>query len=399
MSGEVRKTDLNIYSPFLMKGEVSVAGGEKVPVTILRDTAASRSIILNSVLPLSDETSLNSFELVQGFGMKFVNVPLHRVHLKSELLSGEVVLAASPVFPINGVDLLLGNDFAGGKILVNPDVTAVPVFSDGPDELQIKFPKLFPMCAITRAMAHNSAKSDADAVVNLEDSFMSDLFLDQDSHLDSVNAPVTSSHSPPQTSPPDKTPDDLKSRENLILEQSQDPSLSSLFSRVLSHEEIKNVPVGVFCKDGILMRKWTPPHASAEDDWCVVNQIVVPQKLCPSVLSLAHDNFMAAHLGVNKTYDCILRQFFWPGLKSDVKNYCKTCGVCQISGKPNQKIPPYPFHPVPAVDGPFDQVLVDCVGPLPRTKSGNKFLLTIMCAATRFPEAIPLRKITAPTVH
>lgn len=34
----------------------------------------------------------------------------------------------------------------------------------------------------------------------------------------------------------------------------------------------------------------------------------------------------------------------------------------------------------------------------PRTKSGNKFLLTVMCSAMRFPEAIPMRKITAPAV-
>ena len=30
------------------------------------------------------------------------------------------------------------------------------------------------------------------------------------------------------------------------------------------------------------------------------------------------------------------------------------------------------------------------MGPLPKTKSGNQYLLTIMCASTRFPEAIPL---------
>lgn len=38
---------------------------------------------------------------------------------------------------------------------------------------------------------------------------------------------------------------------------------------------------------------------------------------------------------------------------------------------------------------------MDCTGPLPRTKSGNQFLLTVMCVITRFPEAVPLRNITA----
>lgn len=67
-------------------------------------------------------------------------------------------------------------------------------------------------------------------------------------------------------------------------------------------------------------------------------------------------------------------------------------------GKPNQGVLPAPLRPIPAVGEPFSHVIVDCVGPLPRTKSGNQFLLTMMCVATRFPEAIPLRKITAPTI-
>lgn len=46
----------------------------------------------------------------------------------------------------------------------------------------------------------------------------------------------------------------------------------------------------------------------------------------------------------------------------------------------------------------FEEVLVDCVGPLPKTKAGNQYLCTIMCRATRFPEAVPLRNIKAPVI-
>jgi hypothetical protein len=81
-----------------------------------------------------------------------------------------------------------------------------------------------------------------------------------------------------------------------------------------------------------------------------------------------------------------------------VAEFCKTCHACQLVGKPNQKILVVPLQPIPAFEEPFNRVIVDCAGPLPKTKSGNQYLLTIMCASTRFPEAIPLRKITAPVI-
>ncbi len=62
-------------------------------------------------------------------------------------------------------------------------------------------------------------------------------------------------------------------------------------------------------------------------------------------------------------------------------------------GKPNQAVPPAPLKPIPAIGEPFECVIKDFVGPLPKTKSGYTYLLTIMCAATRYPEAIPLRSL------
>lgn len=41
---------------------------------------------------------------------------------------------------------------------------------------------------------------------------------------------------------------------------------------------------------------------------------------------------------------------------------------------------------------PFEKIVIDCVGPLP-WKSGHTYLLTMMCAATRYPRAIPLSSI------
>ena len=139
------------------------------------------------------------------------------------------------------------------------------------------------------------------------------------------------------------------------------------------------------------MRKWRPPDFSAEDEWTVNHQIVVPRIYRPEILNLAHETPMPGHYGVNKTCYKILNNFYWQGLKSDVSQHCKSCHTCQMVGKPNQTIAKAHLQPIHVSDEPFSRIIFDCVGPLPKTKSGCNYLLTIMCASTRLPEAIPLR--------
>lgn len=159
--------------------------------------------------------------------------------------------------------------------------------------------------------------------------------------------------------------------------------------------ELHNHAVAYFLDDDVLMRKWTPDSAH---EWSSVFQVVVPAPYRSQVLAIAHDHAFAGHLGVKKTYYRILKHFFWPALKGDIAKYCQSCHACQIAGKPNQVIPPAPLQPIPVMGEPFERILIDCVGPLPRTKSGHVFLLTFMCATTRYPESVPLRFLKAPAI-
>lgn len=391
------------YVPFLMDGFVSLAGdvSSRKSVRMLRDTGAAQSFILEGILPLSSESSIGSSVLVQGFEMGFVNVPLHEIEIESSLVVGRVIVGVRPCLPVRDVTFILGNDLAGGKVFASPEVTDVPLPCCSPDELAQKYPEVFPSCAVTRAMTQRLTdktlgKSEGEWDFDLNDTFLSNSdFRDVEcSHsTDGLGIAVS------------KGDEHLiglgelsLSREQLIVEQRNDNKLSSLFDFVVPDEQLEHVSQGYFVEDGVLMRKWRPLTASADDEWQIVKQVVVPSSYRLEILRLAHDIPFAGHLGVNKTYDRVLRNFFWPGLKNDVANYCRSCHVCQKIGKPNQKIPSAPLHPIPAVGEPFERVMVDCVGPLPRTKSGNQYLLTIMCTSTRFPEAIPLRKITAPVI-
>ena len=50
------------------------------------------------------------------------------------------------------------------------------------------------------------------------------------------------------------------------------------------------------------------------------------------------------------------------------------------------------------MDEPFQRMAMDIVGPLPRSRSGNRFVLVLCDYATRYPEAIPMRTIDAGAV-
>ena len=105
---------------------------------------------------------------------------------------------------------------------------------------------------------------------------------------------------------------------------------------------------------------------------------------------MTHDTPMSGHLGVNKTCHKILTHFLWPSLKKNVSQYCRICHSCQMVGKPNQKIPRAHLQSIPAFKESFSRIIVDCVGPLPKTDSDNQYLLTIVCASTRFSEEFRL---------
>ena len=386
-----------------MNGFVSLSGDNcpPIPIKILRDTGASQSLILADILPFSEKTSSGTSVLIQGVECRTVNIPLHYVNLSSNLVTGPVVIGIKPSLPFKGVHLLLGNDLAGDKVVVNPLVTDTQNIGQTDDPIKQEIPDLYPSCAVTRAMAKKAILKNSNSDIDLTDTFISQYFNNEikksldPSLSDTQTDSSMSCHSPPRSI--DQGHDTL-SKSQLIQEQQTDPEISKLIFRALPKDEISQVPMSYYIKNGILMRKWRPYDVPADDEWAVYHQIVVPKSYRHEILSIAHESPMSGHLGINKTYHKIINHFYWPGLKSDVSKYCKTCHTCQMVGKPNQTIPKAQLQPIPAFDEPFNRILIDCVGPLPRTKSGNEYLLTIMCTSTRFPEAIPLRNIETKSI-
>ncbi|XP_064467644.1 uncharacterized protein LOC135378518 [Ornithodoros turicata] len=173
------------------------------------------------------------------------------------------------------------------------------------------------------------------------------------------------------------------SKEQLIRLQREDATLSKL--RNAQEEGISKRNVSIVVEDGILYRHYTDRRGK------VVDQLMVPQGLRGDVLKLCHSNSWAGHLGVRKTKQRLLQEWFWPGCFKDVEQYVRACDTCQKVGKPNERCKA-PLTLVPIISEPFQRLVIDVVGPLPVSKSGYKYILTMICPATKFPEAVPLKE-------
>eukprot|EP00794_Sanderia_malayensis_P006722 gene6722-7482_t len=140
---------------------------------------------------------------------------------------------------------------------------------------------------------------------------------------------------------------------------------------------------------GLLCRKWFDYNSEK-----IRTQIVVPEGMQKKVIAQAHST--CGHMGVAKTFEQVQRNYYWPGFNKAVEVFCKTCDTCAR----NKVVPRprYPMKPIEVILIPFHMVGVDVIGPLVRTRAGNRYILTLIDYFTKYTEAIPLPNQEAETV-
>uniref|UniRef100_A0A9J7ZV28 Gypsy retrotransposon integrase-like protein 1 n=1 Tax=Cyprinus carpio carpio TaxID=630221 RepID=A0A9J7ZV28_CYPCA len=157
--------------------------------------------------------------------------------------------------------------------------------------------------------------------------------------------------------------------------------------------------------EDVLPRPHPLPHFVIENGllYCVAQRrgeekrlLVVPRAKTETILELAHSHPMAGHLAAANTAQRIRDRFHWPGLDAEVKRFCQACPTCQATSP--RTPPPSPLIPLPIIEVPFERIGMDIVGPLPKSARGHEHILVIVDYATRYPEAVPLRKATAKSI-
>lgn len=360
----VPKLDSDLFSAFKVSGTVSVPDqSQTFPVTILRDTGSTQSVLCKNALPGVHSHFTGETVNLKSLGSGSV-ADVAVVRVISDLINGEFKVAVlDDDLPVPGVNFILGNDLAGSGLIPNLVIKDKPLETSPTAHLDKEQPHIFPVCAITRSQAV---------------------------------AKVSETKKKFENSDKDSLYSQIMCRDELCKCQQSDPSLAAI-RHVAEEKEVNGKTPNFYYSQGVLMRSYSPPDKTDDGAWATVHQVVLPSSVRTSVMELAHEG-SAGHLGQRNTYKKLLTHFFWPGMKKAVTEFVKSCPTCQVVGKPNDVIPKSPLYPIPVISEPFEKIVVDCVGPLPKTKRGNQYLLTVMCTSTRYPEAFPLRSINAKSV-
>ena len=141
---------------------------------------------------------------------------------------------------------------------------------------------------------------------------------------------------------------------------------------------------GYYWQQGLVFRTRLDRLGDAREQLCL------PSEYRGKCLRLAHENF--GHLGRNKMTEHIRKFFYWPTITIDAMKHIKSCPSCQKMDKTRPKHMTMQEREVVTI--PFERVAIDLVGPFPTARGGFKYLLTCIDMATRWPEAIPLRRTT-----
>ena len=125
------------------------------------------------------------------------------------------------------------------------------------------------------------------------------------------------------------------------------------------HREVELQKILIKEKE-VLFRLWT-------ENGRTFKCILVPKVLQDFMIILAHDH--SGHNGSRRTYSCLKRQYYWPGIRKQVFQHCKQCKECVLQ---NQGQPEKGFSHFDSPELPMEFICMDLVGLIhPPSNRGN----------------------------
>jgi hypothetical protein len=108
------------------------------------------------------------------------------------------------------------------------------------------------------------------------------------------------------------------------------------------------------------------------------------------LLQEAHGGGLMGHFGVKKMEDILAAHCFWPKMRIDVVRFVARCTTCQ---KAKSRLNPHgSYMPLPAPSNPWEDISMDFVLGLPRTKRGHDNIFVVVDRFSKMAHFITCHK-------
>lgn len=151
----------------------------------------------------------------------------------------------------------------------------------------------------------------------------------------------------------------------------------------LKWEVVRNMLRYIFRDSPIYIRVYSKDELTEENKKQIIREM--------------HENPLGGHQGITRTFNRINSQYYWKGMRRQIKEYIQKCPTCQRN-KTNNRTLKEPMVITTTANRAFEKIFLDIVGPLPRSNNGNNFILTLQDDLTKFAWAVPMENHEANTV-
>lgn len=123
------------------------------------------------------------------------------------------------------------------------------------------------------------------------------------------------------------------------------------------------------------------------------SRIYLPSQLINLIFKFYHNSIIGGHLGIARTIAKINEYFFHPDLELKIKEKVKECQTCAMSKSAQRKYEGKLIS-IP-IEKSMNTVFIDLFGPLPLSKTGNKYILVMVDGFSRYTWLHALREATS----